>query len=246
MDRLNFVLSRDIEIVMAGNNQIDYSRPIKVSRAGLVHERDRDRSLLVTVRNARSIRILISAFHIARRIRHMARAIVSDAGTDKLDELQLVVILKGAAPFAMQLAREIMLREGPPLSFHYLAAVSYGRGTRSSGVVKIDGTLPNLKPGPVLIIEDIVDTGLTILKLKQYLKRRCRSSVIRICTLMDKPACRSAFVRDRLQLDYVGFSVPNVFVAGYGLDYREHLRELPHVVEVKPRRADHRDSVPGK
>lgn len=136
-------------------------------------------------------------------------------------DLLLVCILKGALVFMSDLMRCISI----PLSIDTMAVTSYGASTVSSGVVKIikDLDVP-IEGRHVLIVEDIVDTGLTLNYLVSALKNRKPASV-KICTLLDKPDRRKAPVTP----DYNGFVIPDKFVVGYGLDYREKYRNLPFV-----------------
>jgi hypoxanthine phosphoribosyltransferase len=140
--------------------------------------------------------------------------------------LLLLGTLKGAVPFIADLSRAINL----PLEIDYMAVASYGNSTSSSGVVRI---LKDLE-GPidqkhVLIVEDIVDSGLTLDYLVDVLKRRNPLS-LRICALLDKDRERVKAV----EIDYVGFRIPNKFVVGYGLDYGQRYRNLPYVGILKP------------
>jgi hypoxanthine phosphoribosyltransferase len=140
--------------------------------------------------------------------------------------LLLLGTLKGAVPFIADLARAIHL----PLEIDYMAVASYGDSTESSGIVRI---LKDLE-GPidkkhVLIVEDIIDSGLTLHYLVDVLQRRKPLS-LRICALLDKDRERVKAVK----LDYVGFRIPNKFVVGYGLDYAQRYRNLPYVGVLKP------------
>jgi hypoxanthine phosphoribosyltransferase len=140
--------------------------------------------------------------------------------------LLLLGTLKGAVPFIGDLARAIHL----PLEIDYMAIASYGDSTESSGIVRI---LKDLE-GPIdkkhiLIVEDIIDSGLTLHYLVDVLQRRNPLS-LRICTLLDKDRERIKAV----ELDYIGFRIPNKFVVGYGLDYAQRYRNLPYIGVLKP------------
>src|SRR5437870_2415362 len=140
--------------------------------------------------------------------------------------LLLLGTLKGAVPFIADLARAIHL----PLEIDYMAISSYGNSSHSSGVVRI---LKDLE-GPidqkhVLIVEDIVDSGLTLHYQMEVLRQR-RPLTLRICTLLDKGRERVKAVK----LDYTGFQIPNRFVVGYGLDYAQRYRNLPYIGILKP------------
>ena len=140
--------------------------------------------------------------------------------------LLLVSVLKGAVVFMTDLMRHITV----PCSIDFMVVSSYGSGVKTSGVVKIVKDLDaDLAGKDLLIVEDILDTGMTLHYLKQLLQDRNPNS-IRIATLLDKPERRRAAVR----ADYVGYQVPDEFVVGYGLDYDKKYRNLPYVGILKP------------
>ena len=140
--------------------------------------------------------------------------------------LLLVSVLKGAVVFMTDLMRHITVT----CSIDFMVVYSYGSGVKTSGVVKIVKDLDaDLAGKDLLIVEDILDTGMTLHYLKQLLQDRNPNS-IRIATLLDKPERRRAAVR----ADYVGYQVPDEFVVGYGLDYDEKYRNLPYVGILKP------------
>jgi len=148
-------------------------------------------------------------------------AAVSAAYPDVNEPLRIVVILKGAAVFASDLIRCI----DRPLSLDFMAISSYGKQTTSSGVVRILKDLERPIQGVhVLVVEDIVDTGLTLNYLVNNLRGRGALSV-RTCVLLDKPDRREVPVDP----DFTGFAIPDEFVVGYGLDYAEKYRNLPYV-----------------
>ena len=163
-------------------------------------------------------RILIDEETLKKRVREMGRQITEDyRGKD----LVIVAILKGAVVFTSDLIKEIKL----PLSIDFMAVSSYGVSTKSSGVVRILKDLEEEIEGrDVLIVEDIVDTGLTLHYLVENLWSRGPKS-LKICCCLDKPTRRSAPV----EVDYVGFDIPDEFVVGYGLDYAERYRNLPYI-----------------
>lgn len=165
--------------------------------------------------------VLIPAEVIQQKVEQLGRRIsVEYQGKP----LALIVILKGAAIFAGDLMRQIQL----PLSLDFMALSSYGPATRSSGVVRIQKDLDNSVEGRhVLIVEDIVDTGLTLNYLFGHLKARGPASV-KICSLLDKPDRRKVAV----PVHYKGFEIPNDFVVGYGLDFDERYRNLPNVCKL--------------
>ncbi len=140
--------------------------------------------------------------------------------------LLLLGTLKGAVPFIADLARAIDL----PLELDYMAISSYGSSTHSSGVVRIlkdlEGPIENKH---VLIVEDIIDSGLTLHYLMEVLRQR-RPLSLRVCTLLDKDRERVKPVNS----DYTGFTIPDRFVVGYGLDYAQQYRNLPYIGILKP------------
>lgn len=199
---------------------------------GLIHAKDsKDLVIRKDLRNKIS-RVLISPTFLKERIHELAGDIIRDTKKSGAQDLQVVVVLKGAAAFANMLCQEIYRRGGPPVSFNYIKASSYSNKLTSSGEVKIEGHLPFVRHKDILIVEDIVDTGLTLSKLKKYLLDERRASSVKICALLDKKARRLPALRKGLHIDYVGFKIPDMFVAGYGIDCAERFRELPYVVAV--------------
>ncbi|MDI6703624.1 MAG: hypoxanthine phosphoribosyltransferase [bacterium] len=167
--------------------------------------------------------LLISKEDIQKRVQELAREISKDYRDKKPF---VICILKGAWMFMADLVRELKV----PVECDFLAVSSYGGETESSGVVKIMADLTRPIEGKdVLIVEDIVDTGLTLRYLKEILLSRAPKS-LKICTLLDKPSRRQV----KIKLDYVGFEVPDRFVVGYGLDCQEHFRNLPYIAYVEP------------
>jgi hypoxanthine phosphoribosyltransferase len=166
--------------------------------------------------------ILISEEELNRRIGELADEVRADyAGKD----LMLIGVLKGAVMFMTDLARRLRL----PLEMDFMAVSSYGNATQSSGVVRITKDLDSPIEGRnVLLVEDIVDSGLTLRYLLEYLRNRNPQS-LRVCALLNKRVLRKADVR----VDYVGFEIPNRFVVGYGLDYAENYRNLPYIGVLK-------------
>jgi hypoxanthine phosphoribosyltransferase len=151
------------------------------------------------------------------------REIIDSTGQDLL----LVTVLKGAVFFVTVLARAIPL----PTQLEFMAVSSYGSSTSSSGVVRILKDLDrDINDRDVLIVEDIVDSGLTLSWLQRNLASRHPRS-LRVCTLMRKPDA----VRADVDIAYVGFEIPNEFVVGYGLDYAERYRDLPYIGTLDPK-----------
>ena len=162
--------------------------------------------------------ILLQSMMIRSRIREMGEQITHDyAGKTPF----LVAILKGASIFHADLVRAIGLK----LSYDFMAVGSYGSGTQSSGEVRILKDLEeSLEGKDVLLVEDIVDTGLTLHYLIRTLKARNPKS-LKIATLLSKPSRRKINV----PVDYIGFEIPDEFVVGYGLDYDQRYRNLPDI-----------------
>lgn len=165
--------------------------------------------------------ILHSAEEIAVRVREMGAEIAADyAGK----EVILIGILKGACLFLADLIREIDLA----ISIEFMAVSSYGKAQRSSGEVRIVKDLDVSVEGKhLIVVEDIIDTGLTLSYLLENLRSRGAASV-RLAALLDKPEPR----RVQVPLDYIGFTVPNKFLVGYGLDDAERYRNLPFIAVV--------------
>ena len=141
------------------------------------------------------------------------------------ESVYLICILRGAAPFACELAKRITV----PVTIDYMTTSSYGAGTVSTGVVRIksDVEIP-VEGRNVLIVEDIIDSGNTLHYLLDVFKNRNAKSV-RLCTMLDKPERREVAV----DVDYVGFTIPDEFVVGYGLDYDQKYRNLPYIGVVE-------------
>lgn len=165
------------------------------------------------------ISVLISEEKLMERIKQLGEEISRDY---EGKEIQLVCILKGGAPFACALAKRISV----PVVMDFMQAASYGGSTMSSGDVKLVKDLDMPVEGKhVLIAEDIIDTGNTLAALTQLLAQRGAADV-KICTLLDKPARR---IHKKIEADYCGFSVPDSFVVGMGLDYDQRYRNLPYI-----------------
>jgi hypoxanthine phosphoribosyltransferase len=167
--------------------------------------------------------ILIDEHTLQSRIRELGVEISRDyVGRDLL----LVGVLKGAVFFMADLMRELTI----PCEIDFMAISSYGAGTDSSGVVRILKDLDlNISGRHVLVVEDIIDSGLTLSYLVRTLAAR-KPATVEICALLTKPERREVDVPVR----YIGFEIPNEFVIGYGLDYAERYRNLPHVAVLHP------------
>lgn len=167
--------------------------------------------------------VLFTEEKIAAKVEEIGRQITRDyLGRDLL----IVCVLKGAMPFTADLIRRIEL----PLEMDTIVASSYGSSTKSSGAVRIMKDLERgIEGRNVIIVEDIIDTGLTLNYLKDNLLARKPAS-LKICSFLDKPSRRKV----DLKPDYCGFGIPDEFVVGYGLDYAEKYRNLPYVGVLAP------------
>jgi hypoxanthine phosphoribosyltransferase len=174
--------------------------------------------------------VLLSADEIQAKVAALGAQLgedYRDTITENSQDLLLVTVLKGAVFFVTDLARAIPL----PTQLEFMAVSSYGSSTSSSGVVRILKDLDrDINDRDVLIVEDIVDSGLTLSWLLRNLATR-RPRSLRVCTLMRKPDA----VRADVDIAYVGFDIPNEFVVGYGLDYAERYRDLPYIGTLDPR-----------
>jgi len=172
-----------------------------------------------------NIEELISAEEIKNKVIELGKKITNFYKDDP-DALVLLGVLKGSIIFLADLCREIDL----PLEIEMMGVSSYGEATKSSGVVRITQDLVKpIKNKNILIVEDIFDSGLTVKYLCENLKAREPKS-IRVCTLLKKEVANQADVN----IDFVGFAIPDKFVVGYGLDLAERLRNLPMVGVYKP------------
>ncbi|MDT5120141.1 MAG: hypoxanthine phosphoribosyltransferase [Mycobacterium sp.] len=174
--------------------------------------------------------VLLTTEQIQARIGELGEQIGNDyrVSVDETgQDLLLITVLKGAVLFVTDLARAIPV----PTQFEFMAVSSYGTSTSSSGVVRILKDLDrDINDRDVLIVEDVVDSGLTLSWLLRNLKTRHPRS-LRVCTLLRKPDA----VRANAEIAYVGFDIPNEFVVGYGLDYDERYRDLSYIGMLDPR-----------
>lgn len=167
--------------------------------------------------------VLLSPEKIADKVKEIGEEITRDY---QGKELIIIGILKGALPFMADLIREIKV----PLKYDLMAVSSYGASTKTSGAVQILKDIGmGLAGEHVLVVEDIIDTGLTLKYLVENLWSRKPAS-LKICTLLDKPSRREVDITP----DYNGFVIPDRFVVGYGLDYDERFRQLPMIGVLKP------------
>jgi hypoxanthine phosphoribosyltransferase len=168
------------------------------------------------------VRPMITAEQIAQRVRDLGAQISKDYGDRRL---VLVCVLKGSFVFTADLARAV----STPLRIEFLGVRSYGEGTSSSGIVQITQDLSRSIEGEdILIVEDIVDTGLTIAHLLDLLRTRKPASV-KVCALLHKPSR----TRVEVPIHYLGFTIEDKFVVGYGLDWAERYRNVPFIGVVE-------------
>ncbi|MHB1699254.1 MAG: hypoxanthine phosphoribosyltransferase [Acidobacteriaceae bacterium] len=162
--------------------------------------------------------VLFSTQQIAERVAELGAQISADyAG----ESVVLIGVLKGAALFLSDLARSMQV----DATFDFVAVSSYGKGVRSSGAVKLIKDVDNSVEGKhVVLVEDILDTGLTLSFLRKLMLQH-RPQSLRIATCLDKPERRKV----EIEADYIGFRIPDHFVVGYGMDYAEHYRNLPDI-----------------
>lgn len=173
--------------------------------------------------------VLVSEEQLTDKVAELAKRITEDLGErdGEQEDLLLVGVLKGAVMFMTDLARALPV----PTQLEFMAVSSYGAGTSSSGVVRILKDLDRDIAGKhVLVVEDIIDSGLTLSWLLKNLSSRQPAS-LEVCTLLRKPDAVTVAVPVR----YVGFDIPNEFVVGYGLDYAERYRDLPYIGTLEPR-----------
>jgi hypoxanthine phosphoribosyltransferase len=179
------------------------------------------------------LEVLLSEERLRARVRELGAEITRDY---QGKELVLVSVLKGSFVFAADLARAIDL----PVAIEFLGMKSYGDSQETTGVVQITSDVTRPIAGKhVLIVEDIIDTGLTMNYLRDNLATRGPASV-KLCALLNKPSR----ARVDTNIDYLGFTIDDVFVVGYGLDWAERYRNLPHIAVVPPRAAPVSEASP--
>ncbi len=167
--------------------------------------------------------VLLDGETIAARVRELAREIEADYPDG--EEIFLVGVLKGGFMFMADLVRAMSTR----VSLDFIAVSSYGAGTKSSGEVRLQKDLDtSLENRNVIVVEDIVDTGLTLKYLQEILRSRAPKSLKTAC-LLSKPSRRKVEV----PVEYVGFTIEDRFVVGYGLDFAEKYRNLPHIAVLQ-------------
>jgi hypoxanthine phosphoribosyltransferase len=169
------------------------------------------------------LEVLFSEEQLDRRVREIAAQIEKDY---EGKEIMLISVLRGSFVFMADLCRRIDL----PCTLDFMSVSSYGKGTSSSGQVQITKDLSSDISGKhIIVVEDILDSGNTLSYLLKLLEQRNPAS-IRLCTLLDKPDRRVK----QVEVHYTGFSIPDAFVVGYGLDYAEKYRNMPYIGILKP------------
>lgn len=171
------------------------------------------------------IETLFTAEQVAARVAELGESIAAGVPGTPETPILVVGVLKGAFVFTADLLRRLR----PETEVDFIACSSYGKATESSGAVRIlkDLDLP-VEGRRVLLVEDIVDTGLTLAYLRDHLQRQ-KPAALQVCTLLDKPQRRKVDVA----VDYTGFIIPDEFVVGYGIDWAERYRHLPYIGVVK-------------
>lgn len=171
-----------------------------------------------------NIRVMLDEETVDKRVAEIGAEISADyAGK----QVHLICVLKGGVFFMCELAKRITI----PVSLDFMSVSSYGGGTTSSGVVRIVKDLDeSLEGKDVIVVEDIIDSGRTLSYLLDILQKRNPASM-KLCTLLDKPDRR---VVEGVRVDYCGFTIPDEFVVGYGLDYDQKYRNLPYIGVVEP------------
>lgn len=169
-----------------------------------------------------NIKVLFSKDDIQNRIKEIAGEINNNLD----EEVYIVCVLKGAVMFATDLVKSLNM----PVKMEFIRLSSYGSSTTSSGKVRaVDISLPDLNDKNVLIVEDIIDTGLTAKFLLDFIDNNFRTKTTKFCSLLDK----KCFRKTEIEPDYFGFEIDNKFVIGYGLDYDGYFRNLPYIGYVE-------------
>ena len=226
------------------NQEIDYENTIKIPEEGIPPTQD-DMSAQADIPSFRKNKIdtvLIPETCLRKRIQALARSICEDYKNAK--ELFLVIILKGAFVFASDLGREIYNifgLKGPEIKFDFIKAVTYGEEIKhaeeTKRTVNIELGPKNLEGRDVLLIEDLVDQGFTLFEIRKKLLDKENLKSLRTCVLLNKilknPSSEVQKIKNKLDIDYVGFEIPDRWISGYGIDAGEDFRHLPFIIAVK-------------
>ena len=224
--------------------EIDYEKVIKVPEEGIIETKN-DIAVLSEISSDKKNRIdraLIPEACLKRRIKALAQEICEDY--KNAEELIFIIILKGAFVFASDLGREIYNicgLQGPEIRYGFIKAVTYGKEIKHSEErerkVKIELKPQNLEGKDVLLIEDIVDQGFTLFEIKRKLLEEENLNSLKICVLLNKilrnPTKEVREIKNKLLLDYLGFEIPDRWIAGYGIDAGEDFRHLPFIISMK-------------
>jgi hypoxanthine phosphoribosyltransferase len=226
------------------NQEIDYENVVRVPEEGITGTKNDIAALpgISSDKKNRLERVLIPETCLKRRIQAIAQEICRDY--ENTEELMLIIILKGAFVFASDLGREIYKicgLQGPEIRYGFIKAVTYGEEIKHSEEtarkVKIEFKPQNLEGKDVLLIEDIVDQGFTLFEIKQRLLEEQNPKSLKICALLNKilknPTKEIEEIKNKLILDYLGFEIPDRWIAGYGIDAGEDFRHLPYIISVK-------------
>jgi hypoxanthine phosphoribosyltransferase len=216
----------------------NFDRVIKVPAAG-VSLGPRDREKIRPEMKERVERVLITGKVIRKRLQALARDISQFYQGDP--RIELIFVLEGASTFAANLAQEIFKAGGPEIRMQSIKARTYGTEIKENGEtvrpVKIFSVPPSLVGGEVLLVEDIIDQGFTLSAVKDWLVREAGAREVKICALLDKkltnPSPQVKKARQGLKPDWIGFEIPDRWVAGFGVDAGDDFRFLPFVVTVR-------------
>ncbi len=226
------------------NQEIGYENVVKVPEEGITGTKN-DIAVppgISSDKKNRIDRVLIPESCLKRRIHALAQEICKDY--KNAEELIFIIILKGAFVFASDLGREIYNicgLQGPEIRYGFIKAVTYGKEIKHSEEkkrkVKIELKPQNLEGKDVLLIEDIVDQGFTLFEIKRKLLEEENLNSVKICALLNKilknPTKEVREIKNKLILDYLGFEIPDRWIAGYGIDAAEDFRNLPFIISVK-------------
>jgi hypoxanthine phosphoribosyltransferase len=222
---------------MKTNTAINYKSIVRVPKGGLVDPDSTYVDPCLSDEKGRVESILIPEAGLRKRIDALGREIAK-AYADR-DDIILVVVLKGAFVFAADLGRAIYAAGGPEVKYDFIKASTYGSEIKdaheTSRIVAIDMEPSDVKGRDVLLVEDIVDQGFTLSRIRKYLEHTGAASTA-ICALLDKkldnPTHEVRALKEKLTLDFTGFEVPDVWIAGYGVDAGEDFRFLPCIISV--------------
>lgn len=191
----------------------DFNEVISIDKQGVICKHEK-------IRTINNINFLISEGCIRERVKQLAKEVIRDFK----DDIYCIAILRGSVVFFSDLVREIHKQSNRQLYFDFMQVSSY-KGTESTGKINIEHDCSNIEGKDVLLIEDIVDTGLTSNNLIKYLIEKKKAKSVKLCSLLDKPSRREQDVK----INYLGFEVPDLFVVGYGIDYEQKYRALSYV-----------------